>query len=143
MLYEIRIIVNRTVGSGILYQCAENRFIEFKARVIADSNFDSQRLRARLHNCDRLRVTIIRDKKGLAVWNGRMTKRHGFGGGGGFVQKRSIRDVERGQVDDHLLKIKERFQPALRELSLIGRVSSVPARDFEDVSVDGWRPDAV
>ncbi len=55
---------------------------------------------------------------------------HGFGGGGGFVEQRGVGDFQAGQVDDHLLEIHQRFQAALGDFGLVGRVGGVPARVF-------------
>src|SRR3989442_4686169 len=56
-----------------------------------------------------------------------------------FVEQRGIGDIERREVDDHLLEIDERFHAALRNLRLIRRVSRVPARILEDIPLDHRR----
>ena len=65
-----------------------------------------------------------------------MTKRHRFGGGGRFVEQRRVRDIQRGQIGDHRLKIQQRFEPALRDFGLIRRVGGVPARDSPECSAE-------
>ena len=72
-----------------------------------------------------------------------MAKRHRFGGGGGFIEQRRVRDVERGQIGDHRLEIQERFEPALRDLGLVGRVGGVPAGILQDVPLNHRRRDGV
>ena len=72
-----------------------------------------------------------------------MTKRHRFGGGGGFVEQRRVGDLERRQVGDHRLEIEERFESALRDLGLVGRVSGVPAGVLENVSLNHRRRNAI
>ena len=72
-----------------------------------------------------------------------MTKRHRFGGGRGFIKQRRIGNLERCQVSDHRLEVEEGFESTLRELRLVGCVSSVPARVLQNVSLDHWRRNAI
>ena len=113
------------------------------SRVIADLDLDPERLRAGLNDGNRLRVTIIGDEERFAIWNSCVTKRHRFSGGCRFVQQRRVRDVERREVDDHLLEIQQRFEPTLRDFRLVRRVSGVPPGVFENVSLNDGRRDAV
>ena len=69
--------------------------------------------------------------------------RHGFGGGGGFVEQGGVGDVQAGQVDDHGLEIQQGFEAALGDFGLVRRVLGVPAGIFEDVALDDRRGDAV
>ncbi len=145
---EIGIVVNRAIGRGILRQRAKNRIVEFETRVIVDLEFDAERFRARANDVDGLRVAVIRDEKRFLVTAGadccnRLAKRHGFGRGRRFVKQRGIGDVERGQVRDHGLEIEQRFEPALRELGLVGRVSSVPTGIFQNVALNDRRRNAI
>src|SRR5437016_1875894 len=137
---EFGVIVNCAIGGGILNESAENRVVELKTRVIADFDLNAEWFRARLNDGDCLWMAIICDEERFPTWNSCVAKRHRFRGGRGFVQEGRICDVERRQVDDHLLKIEQRFEPALRDFGLIRRVSGVPARIFENVSLDDrWR----
>ena len=69
---------------------------------------------------------------------------HGFGGGCGFVEQRAVGNVEAGQVHDHLLIVQQRFEAALADFGLIGRVGGVPAGIFQNVAEDDfWRHRAV
>ena len=111
--------------------------------MIADLDLDPERLCACLHNSDRLRVTIMGNEESVPVWDNCVTKGHRFRGRGGLVQERCVRDIEFGQIDDHLLEIEQRFEPALRDLRLVRRVSSIPAGIFENVSLDHGRRNAV
>jgi hypothetical protein len=52
---------------------------------------------------------------------------HRFGGGRGFVEQGGVRNVEPGEIDDHLLEIHQRFHAALGDLRLVRRVGGVPA----------------
>src|SRR6266516_4239008 len=84
---EFGVIVNRAIGGGILNECAENRVVELKTRVIADLDLNAEWFRACLNDGDCLRVTIICDKKRFPIWNGGVTKRHRLRGSCGFVQE--------------------------------------------------------
>jgi hypothetical protein len=68
-----------------------------------------------------------------------LDQRHGFGGGGAFVQHRRVGDAHAGQVGDGLLEVQDGFQAALRDLWLVWRVRGVPGRVFEDVTQDDVR----
>lgn len=61
---------------------------------------------------------------------------HGFGGSGGFIEQRGIGQRQAGEVDDHLLEVQQRLQPALGNFGLVGRVGGVPARVFQHVAQD-------
>ena len=143
LLNKLTVIVNRPVRGGILDKCAKNGVVEFELRKIVDLDLDADRLRPGANDFNGLRMAVVRDEKHFPVGNDRMTKRHCFGGGGGFIEKRRVRNIELGKIDNHCLKIKQRFQSALSELSLIGRVSGVPAGIFQNVSLDDWRCDAI
>ena len=142
-LYEVCIIVNCAIGGGILDKRAENGLVELILCEIADLNLDAERLCACLHNSNRLWVTIVGDKKRFAIRDDRMTKRHRFGGGRGFIKQRRIGNLERCQVGDHRLEVEEGFESTLRELRLVGCVSRVPARVLQYVSLDHWRRNAI
>ena len=88
-------------------------------------------------------MTTFRDEKGATAANHGMAERHRFGRGGRFVEQRSIRYVERGEVGDHRLEIEERFQPSLRDFRLVRRVIGLPAGIFQDVALDHGRNEAV
>ena len=90
---EFRIIVNRAVGRGILHQRAEYRVVEFKPRVIVDPDVDTERVRARPDDLNRLRMTIVRDEKCFSIGHAGVAKRHRFRRGSGFVEHRSVGDL--------------------------------------------------
>ena len=140
---KLTVIENRAVGGGILDKRAKNGVVEFELRKIADPDLDAERLRAGVNDFNGLRMAIVCDEKHFSIGNDRMTKRHRFGGGGGFIEKRRVRDIERGKIGNHRLKIKQRFESALREFGLIRRVGGVPAGIFQNVSLNDWRRDAI
>ena len=61
---EFSVIENRAVGRGILHERAKDRIrLNLNLCEIADDDFDPERLRARLHDLDRLRMAIVRRRK--------------------------------------------------------------------------------
>ena len=140
---KLGVVINRAVGRRILDERAENGIVQFEPREVVDLNLDSERFRAGADDFDCLRMAIVGDEKSFSIGNGGVTKRHRFGCGGRFVEQRCVRDVELGQIDDHRLKIEQRFEPALRELGLVGRVGGVPARIFENIALNDRRSDAI
>ena len=145
---------NRRSGrrwSGYCTQDAE----EFSATAksadldVADDDFDPQRFRPRLHDGDRLRMAIIGDeerdlahRRTFGAGDVR-AHRHRLGGGGAFVQQRCVGQRQAGQVAHHRLEIQQRFEPALGDLRLVGRVLRVPAGIFQDVPLNHRRRDRV
>ncbi len=108
---------------------------------VAHDHLDIQRLGAGLDHGDGLRVAIVRDQEGgAAVFLVHpLQQGHGLGGGGAFVQHGGVGQVHAGQVEDHLLEGQQRFQSALRDFRLIGRVGGVPARVFQHIALDDRR----
>ena len=64
---EAGVIVNRAERVGILHQRAENFFAELKIFVIADDDFDAQRLGARADDFNVLRMAGFGDKENVPV----------------------------------------------------------------------------
>ncbi len=60
-----------------------------------------------------------------------------------FVEERGVRDFHPRQIAHHGLEVEERFETALRNLRLIGRVRRVPAGILEHVAEDDTRRDGV
>ena len=137
------IIANCAVSCWILYQRTEDSVVEFAARVIVDLNFDAERFRARAHDFDGLRMAIVGDEKSSSIGSDGATKRHRFGRGRCFIEQRRVGDIELRKIDNHGLEIEQRFEPALRELRLVGCVGGVPARIFENIALNNRRGDAI
>ena len=90
-------------------------------------------------------MAALADENGVLVrlLADRVRDVHGLGGGGRLVEQRGVRDVQPGEIADHLLEVHQRLHAPLRNLRLIRRVGRVPAGIFEDVALDDrWR-DAV
>ena len=104
----------------------------------ACENADAERFGAGLQHGEGLRVNIVSHKKSLTALDV-VTKRHGFGGGGGFVEKRRIRDLHSGEIADHCLKIQQRLEATLSDFGLVGRVGGIPTRILQNVAADDRR----
>ena len=64
---------------------------------------------------------------------------HGLGCGRCLVQERRVRNFEARQITDHGLVVQQRLKATLRNFRLIGRVSRIPRRVFQDVALNGGR----
>ena len=109
-----------------------------------DVHLDAERLGARRHHRDRLRVAVRGDEEAVAsrLRDG-AAERHRLGGGRRLVEQRRVRERQPGEVGHHGLEVEERLQPALCDLGLVGRVLRVPARVLEHVPEDHGRRVAV
>ena len=70
-------------------------------------------------------------------------QRHRLGRRSRFVEQRGVRDLHAGQIAHHGLEVEERFEAALRDFRLVGRIRRVPAGVLENVADDDARRDAV
>ena len=68
-----------------------------------------------------------------------MSHRHGFGGGGRFIQHRGIRQFHASQIDNHLLVVEQGFQAPLTDLRLIRRIRGIPAGILQHIALDHFR----
>ena len=64
---KIRVIENRAVSRGILHDCAKNCVVEFETGEVVDLDFNSERLGAGANDFNRLRMTIVADKKNVPI----------------------------------------------------------------------------
>ena len=100
-----------------------------------DDEFHAERLGTRPHDVDDLRMASgveqepVRFRLRLAVG-----QRHRFGGGGGLVEEGGVRQIHSGEVGDHRLEVQDRFEAALADLGLVGRIARVPRRILENVA---------
>src|SRR5258708_2703382 len=58
-------VADATVARGVLYQGAEDLRLEVEGVRIADDDLPSERLRARAHHLDGLRMAVLRDEERL------------------------------------------------------------------------------
>gem|GEM_PF-5424045 len=68
--------------------------------MVADHDFDPERLGTRAHDRNRLRVAVLGHEKSRCITA--PTQLYP----GAFVEHRGIRDVERGQLADKCLKVE-------------------------------------
>ncbi len=146
LLGECAIVVDVAVGGRILHQHAEGRLGEVVLLVMADDDLDTQRFGAGAHDGQRLRVDEFGDEEDVGVGAAgprALAEGHGLGRGRTFVQQRGVGDLQAGQVSDHRLEVDQRFQPALGDFGLVGRIGGVPAGVLQDVALDDRRGDGV
>ena len=75
---------------------------------------ETERLRARLHHLDGLRVHVARHHDGVPLGLHRAPgQRHGLGGGGGLVEHGGVGDGHAREVAHHGLEVDQRFHAAL------------------------------
>ena len=122
-------------GAGQLGDDAEELTVGQAVTQVGGDDFDAQRLGAGGQHRRRLGEDVGVDGQPVRAATGRAVhQRHGLGGRGALVEHRRVRDLEAGEVGDHGLEIQQRFQPALTDLGLIGRVGGVPGRVLHDVA---------
>ena len=90
-------------------------------------------------------MTVFVDEEQIAFGLGdTLGQGHGFRGGRGFIEQRSIGQFQACEVDGQLLEIQQRFEPTLGDFRLIRRVGGVPTGIFQHVAHnDGRRERAV
>ncbi len=136
---QCREVAQAPLGVGALNMRAKHAGGVMGERI-AHHDFHAHPARPRTHHRDHLRVHARIHQKDVRCMPGTATddaKR--FGSGGGFVQQRGIGHIKTGQVDDHLLKVEQGLQPALRHFSLIGCIRRIPARIFQHIAPDRLR----
>ena len=129
-------VAHAPFGVGVLQVCAiEGAGIQRIQRAHRDR--DVQPAGAGADHLDDLRVGAGLDEvAGRLAGAGPAQHGHRLGGRGGLVQQRGVGHLHAGEVDDHLLEDHQRFQPALRDLGLVGRVGRVPAGVLQHVATD-------
>ena len=126
-------------GRRVLQQHAEGSVTLPDERFrVADLDRDAERLRSGLDHCDGVRVAPGVDHEAGRRSRGREPAghRHRLGCRRRLVEERSVRELGAGQLAHHRLEVEERFEPALRDLGLVGGVRRVPARVLEHVPLD-------
>ncbi len=109
---------------------------------IADHEGPAKGLGTGAHHRERLGMHLLVDEERLRLHlRVALGQCHRFRRGGRFIEQRGVGDVEPGEVADHGLEVEQRFQPALADLRLIGRVGRVPGRVLQDVALDHRRQD--
>ena len=146
VFYDGSKVVDSAVGVGVLKDDAGDVLAPGEIHLVVRHDLDSESegLSAGGEEGEALGMeTLVGEEDGLLAEGGAIAERHGFGGGGGFVEERGVGDVEAGQIADHGLEVEEGLQTSLGDLGLVGRVLGDPARVLEDVALDGGRNDGV
>ena len=126
-------------GGGVLEQRSEYLVLPQLTDVI-DNQLKAKGFGTGTHHRDGLRVAILVNEEAVAFAPGYPAGQgHGLCGGGGFVQQRGVGQLHAGQIQRHLLKIQQGFQPTLGYFRLIRGISGVPARVLQHVTQDHRR----
>ena len=139
------VVAHMAVGGGILHDGAELLAREFVLVVVVDDQFDPEGFAAREQHVERLREEVAVDEELAAPLPDRLARaqgehhEHRLGRGGPFVQQRAVADLHARERDHGRLEVQERFEAALRDFGLIGRIGGVPCGVLEDVAHDGGR----
>jgi hypothetical protein len=134
---EIGEVADVAPGVGILHEHADEAGGRLVGAMVAHHDLEPERLGAGLDDVDRLRVAGGGDEERVSrALMHAGAEHHGLGGGGALVEHRGVGDLEAGEIADHRLEIEQRFEAALGNLGLVGRVGGVPAGIFEDVALD-------
>ena len=131
------IIQDRPVGGWVLEKDAKGRLAKVIGRIVIDHHFIAKRQGTRAHHVDGLRMTAFVNKKsvgGHVAGLGAAAQGHCLGGSGRFIEHGGIGNGHAGQFHDHGLEIEQRFQPALRDFSLVGGILGVPTGVFQNVA---------
>jgi hypothetical protein len=132
-LGQLAVVGHRAGAVRVLQQHAEA--LRQAVGLVADGDLDVQALGAGAHDLDGLRMHVARDEEHRALRLGAAARqRHGFGGGGAFIEQRGVGDVQPGQVGNHGLVVQQGLQAALRDLGLVRRIGRVPGGILENVA---------
>ena len=141
--HQRAVILQRTIGGGVLQQDAENVAAQVEGRRIFDAQGKAITERARFEHGERLRMAIGRRQEGIFFAAGHGVRHgHGFGRGRTLVEQGGVGDRQTREVGDHRLVSQQRFEPALGDFRLVRGVLGIPARIFQDVAQDHRRHDA-
>ena len=78
----------------------------------------------------------------FAAASDRVAHRQRLGGRCRFVEQRSVRERETGEIRNHRLKVQQRFESTLGDFGLVRRVLRIPTGAFEDIALDHrWHDD--
>ena len=144
LLDDPAVIGHSAAGLGVLQQDAEERPLREPCAVIAHLHLDADGVCAGLHHRDGLRQAGVGDKEAVAaVLGDAVAHVHGLRRRRGLVEQRGVGAGEAGEVHHHGLEVEQRFQSALRDFRLIGRIGGVPTWILQDVALDDGRRDRV
>ena len=102
-------------------------------------DLNAERLGAGADDINGLRVAVFIDPEDSRLRLHREREAHRLSGGGGFIKKRGISDIEPRELGDQGLEVEERFESALGNLRLIRSVSGIPAGILKNVPLNHRR----
>mmetsp|Transcript_43100 Transcript_43100/g.91849 ORF Transcript_43100/g.91849 Transcript_43100/m.91849 type:complete len:274 (+) Transcript_43100:1970-2791(+) len=114
---------------------------EVRAFVVADNELHAEVMSPCFHHLDALWVHLLADEElvlRLRV-HGPGDHRHGLGGRAAFIEERGVGNLHTRELTDERLEVDEGLHAALRNLGLVRRVRSVPARVLQQVAGDDAR----
>ena len=135
-------VADGTRRAGILLHHPEEVPARQPGLEVRHFDVDPERRQPRGQHGQRLRqaVGVDHDPVGLARRSpAHQSDRLGYRRA--FVQQRSVRRVQPGQVRHHGLEVQQRLQSTLADLGLVRRVGRVPGRALEHVAPDHTRRD--
>ena len=137
------VLLTRSEPFGIELIVDEYDEYSFTGKEFGDDQFDAEGFAAGEQHVERLREDVAVDEELVAALLDGFARaqgehhQHRFGGGGGLVQQRAVADLHARERDHGGLEVQQRFEAALRNLGLIGRIGGVPRGILEDVARDG------
>ena len=108
---------------------------------VTDLETDARRPGAGFHDREGLRMEGAVGEEDRTPLRRPVAHGHRLGRRRPFIEERSARHREPGDVRDHGLEVEQDLQPPLGNLGLVGGVLGVPARVLEDVPEDDGRGD--
>ncbi len=142
---ECRIVADAARRGRILHDGTELPAGELVGVVVVADDFDTEGFAARHEHVEYLREDVVVHEQLVAAVLHLLARtqgehhQHRLGSGARIVQQRAVADLHTGEGDGHRLKVQERFEAALRDLGLIGRIGGVPCGVLENVAHDDGR----
>jgi hypothetical protein len=146
MTHGVAVVPNHAVGIGVLNKPGDVSGSEVPLRHGCDDDFHLHRRGPGHKVGDRLRVQSVVNPYSGSVGTLPVAAdghRHRLRRRRRLVKHGGVGDLHPRQLDDHRLKVDQRLEAALGNLSLVRRVLGVPAGVFEDVPLDNRRGDRV
>ena len=140
-----RVILNRTVGVRQLDYGSEIFGRRGECSIVAHDELDVLPQGTRTHHGQGVREDLAIHKHlphlvlDLLARTEVAHHRHGLGSRRRFVEQRAVSQWQTRQIADHRLEGKQRLQPTLRDLGLVGSVRGVPHGVLEDITGDDRR----
>src|SRR5262245_36149295 len=106
------IIQNSSVGGWILQEHPKSGLAEVVLAIVSHNHGIAKRLRPGLNHLNGLRVAQVGDKENVSLGVstlGAFAEGHRLGCGCTLIQKRSISNLQAGQVSNHRLEVEQGF----------------------------------